>query len=318
MISKKNLVLIASIAVVLAVLALSGCTSPSVQPTPAPVTAKYPMNITDDYGRTATIGQEPQRIVSLSSENTEILFALGLGDRIVGDNDYDNYPAAAANKTHVGGLTNVNVEGVAALDPDVVFANTLNPKDTVNTLDSLGYEVVVNNITNVQGIDDAILRIGNICNASDNATKLVSAIDANLSGITNKTGALNASQKPKVLMLVDIDYLYVAGSNTYGNDLIQIAGGINAASGIDDYKVMSKEAIMEADPDIIIVPVDRYSQAAYDGLINGRNQSWMKDMKAVKNGRVYAINADIISRQGPRVVDGAAAMAKDIHPKLFP
>ncbi len=118
-------------------------------------------------------------------------------------------------------------------------------------------------------------------------------------------------------MLVDIDYLYVAGSDSYGDELINLSGGVNVASGLNGYAVMSKESILQADPDIIIVPVDQYSQATFDGLIKGGNQSWMQDMKAMKNGKVFAINADIISRQSPRVVDGAQAMAKDIHPELF-
>ncbi|MGE5349595.1 MAG: helical backbone metal receptor [Actinomycetota bacterium] len=178
---KKSMVIILSIFVLAAVVALSGCTSPQVgnataSPSIAPA-SQYPMTVTDDYARNATFAREPQRIVSLSSENTEILFALGLGDKVVGDNDYDNYPAEAVNKTKVGGLTNVNVEKVAALNPDVIFANTLNPKETIQKLDSMGYKVVVNNISTIQGIDSAILRVGKVCNANDNATRLVADID---------------------------------------------------------------------------------------------------------------------------------------------
>ena len=268
---KKSIVIILSIFLLTAVVALSGCTSQQATNTTASPTtaAQYPMTVTDDYGRNITIPAEPQHIISLSSENTEILFALGLGDRVVADNDYDDYPADAVNKTKVGGLTNINIEKVTSLNPDVVFANTLNPKDSVLKLDSLGLKVVVNNITNVQGIDNAILRIGKVCNASDNATKLVNSIDTQLKNVTDKTSALNDSQKPKVLMLVDIDYLYVAGSNSYGDDLIKMAGGQNVAANVSDYDVMSKEAILEADPDIIIVPVDQYSQATFDGMMKG-------------------------------------------------
>ncbi|HEY3422672.1 MAG TPA: ABC transporter substrate-binding protein [Methanocellaceae archaeon] len=316
---KKSIVIILSIFLLTAVVALSGCTSQQATNTTASPTtaAQYPMTVTDDYGRNISIPSEPQRIISLSSENTEILFALGLGDRVVADNDYDDYPADAVNKTKVGGLTNINIEKVASLSPDVVFANTLNPKDSVQKLDTLGLKVVVNNISDARGIDNAILRVGKICNVSDNATKLVNSIDAQVKNVTDKTSALNASQKPKVLMLVDIDYLYVAGSDSYGDDLIRMAGGQNVGSNLTSYAVMSKEAILQADPDIIIVPVDQYSQAAFDGMTKGVNQSWMQGLTALKNGKVYAINADIISRQSPRVADGVQAMARDIHPELF-
>lgn len=317
---KKSIVIILSIFLLAAVVALSGCTSPqatNVTVTPTVATAQYPLTVSDDYGRNITVPAEPQRIISLSSENTEILFALGLGDRVVADNDYDDYPAEAVNKTKVGGFTNINIEKIASLSPDVVFGNTLNPRDSILKLDSLGIKTVVNNISDVQGIDTAILRIGKVCNVSDNATKLVKSIDTQLKNVTDKTSALNDSQKPKVLMLVDIDYLYVAGSGSYGNELIKMAGGQNVATNVSNYDVMSKEAILEADPDIIIVPVDQYSQGAFDGFMKGSNQSWMQGVKAMKNGKVYAINADIISRQSPRVVDGVQAMAKDIHPELF-
>ena len=316
---KKSIVIILSIFLLTTVVALSGCTSQqATNVTATPVTAaQYPMTVTDDYGRNITIPAEPQRIVSLSSENTEILFALGLGDRVVADNDYDDYPADAVNKTKIGGLTNFNVEKIAALNPDVIFANTLNAKDSVLKLDSLGLNVVVNDISDVHGIDNAILRVGKVCNASDNATKLVNSIDTQLKNVTDKTSALNDSQKPKVLMIVDMDYLYVAGSNCYGDELIKLAGGQNAAANVSNYDVMSKEAILEANPDIIIVPVDQYSQATFNGMMKGVNQSWMQGLTAMKNGNVYAINADIISRQSPRVVDGAQAMARDIHPELF-
>lgn len=317
---KKSIVIILSIFLLAAVVALSGCTSPqatNVTVTPTVATAQYPLTVSDDYGRNITVPAEPQRIISLSSENTEILFALGLGDRVVADNDYDDYPAEAVNKTKVGGFTNINIEKIASLSPDVVFGNTLNPRDSILKLDSLGIKTVVNNISDVQGIDTAILRIGKVCNVSDNATKLVNSIDTQLKNVTDKTSALNDSQKPKVLMLVDIDYLYVAGSGSYGNELIKMAGGQNVATNVSNYDVMSKEAILEADPDIIIVPVDQYSQGAFDGFMKGSNQSWMQGVKAMKNGKVYAINADIISRQSPRVVDGVQAMAKDIHPELF-
>jgi iron complex transport system substrate-binding protein len=316
---KKSIVIILSIFLLTAVVALSGCTSQqATNATATPTTtALYPMTVTDDYGRNISIPSEPQHIISLSSENTEILFALGLGDRVIADNDYDDYPAEAVNKTKVGGLTNFNIEKITSLSPDVVFANTLNPKDSVLQLDSLGLKVVVNNISDVKGIDNAILRVGEVCNASDNATKLVNSIDTQLKNVTDKTSALNDSQKPKVLMIVDIDYLYVAGSGCYGDELITMAGGQNAATNVSNYNVMSKEAILEANPDIIIVPVDQYSQATFDGMMKGVNQSWMQGIKAMKDGKVYAVNADIISRQSPRVVDGVKAMSMDIHPELF-
>lgn len=322
---KKSIVIILSIFLLTAVVALSGCTgqqSTNATVSPSTVaTAHYPVTVTDDYNRTATFSQEPQRIISLSSENTEIIYALGLGDRVVGDNDYDDYPAAAVNMTKIGGLTNVNVEKVASLNPDVIFANTLNPQDTVNKLDSMGYKVIVNNITDIAGIENAIMRVGAVCNASDNATVIVNNIKAEQKAITDKTSTLNDSQKPSVLLLTGYmpgEPFYVFGSDTYGDSLIKIAGGINAASNISGYGVMSDEAIIEANPDIIIVPVDGFMTTDKDFKdFKAGNETWMKGMKAMDDGHIYEVDGDTVNRAGPRVVNAMDALSKAIHPELF-
>jgi iron complex transport system substrate-binding protein len=310
MLSKRNLTLIVSILVILAMLVLCGCTSPSAGPTAG-------VNVTDDKGRVVTIDKAPERIVSLSPTNTELLFALGLGDRVVGVTDYCNYPPEALNRTKVGGITNVNVEQVAALDPDVIFAASLTKKETAEKLDSMGYPVFVNDPRNLSDIEKSIRNMGAVCGADDNATRLIGQINASMKEITDKASALDESQKPTVLMLLDTYDFYVAGSNCYGDDLIKVTGGKNVAYELNDYGMMSKEAIIEADPDIIIMPVDQYSQADFENLRNG-TVDWMMQLSAVRDGRVYAIASDPIFRPGPRVVEAAQAMAKIVHPELFP
>jgi iron complex transport system substrate-binding protein len=310
MLSKGNLILIVSMLMVLAVLVLCGCTSPSPGPTAG-------VNVTDDKGRAVAINKTPERIVSLSPTNTELLFALGLGDRVVGDTDYCNYPPEALNRTKVGGITNVNVEQVAALNPDVIFAASLTKKETAEKLDSMGYPVFVNDPRNVSDIERSIMNMGRVCGAEDNATRLIGQINASIGAITDKTSALNESQEPGVLMLLDTHDFYVAGSNCYGDDLIKIAGGRNVAGELNDYATLSKEAIIEADPDIIIMPVDQYSLADFENLRNGTDD-WMRQLSAVKGGKVYAVASDPIFRPGPRVVEAARAMAKIVHPELFP
>lgn len=203
MLSKRNVIIIVSIFVVVAMLALSGCTSPSPPPTSSPTAAKYPLNATDDKGRVVVINKMPERIVSLSPTNTELLFALGLGDKVVGDTDYCNYPAGAVNRTKVGGITNVNVEQVAALNPDVVFAASLTKKETAEMLDYMGYPTFVNDPRNVSDIEKSVHNMGVVCGVEDNATRLNGQINASIKTITDKTSALNESQKPKVLMLLD-------------------------------------------------------------------------------------------------------------------
>ncbi len=310
MFSKRNILFIVSVSMVLAVLALGGCTSPTVSPPASGI------NVTDDKGRVVTISGTPERIVSLSPANTELLFALGLGDKVVGVTDFCNYPPEAMSRTKVGGITNVNVEQVAALDPDVIFAASLTRKETAEKLDSMGYPVFVNDPRNISDIEKSIRNMGLVTGADDNATRLIGQINGSIKAITDKAAALDESEKPTVLMLLDTYDFYVAGSNCYGDDLIKLTGGKNVAGELNDYATMSKEAIIKADPDIIVMPVDQYSQADFENLRNGTDD-WMKQLSAVKSGKVYAVASDPIFRPGPRVVEAARAMAKIVHPELF-
>jgi len=310
MFSKRNILFIVSVSMVLAVLALGGCTSPTVSPPASGI------NVTDDKGRVVTISGTPERIVSLSPANTELLFALGLGDKVVGVTDFCNYPPEAMSRTKVGGITNVNVEQVAALDPDVIFAASLTRKETAEKLDSMGYPVFVNDPRNISDIEKSIRNMGLVTGADDNATRLIGQINGSINAITAKAAALDESEKPTVLMLLDTYDFYVAGSNCYGDDLIKLTGGKNVAGELNDYATMSKEAIIKADPDIIVMPLDQYSQADFENLRNGTDD-WMKQLSAVKSGKVYAVASDPIFRPGPRVVEAARAMAKIVHPELF-
>ncbi|HMK46958.1 MAG TPA: ABC transporter substrate-binding protein [Methanocella sp.] len=310
------------------IVVLSGCINTSTQtqnatsaPSAIPAASKYPINVTDSFGKTTTITRMPERIVSLSPANTEILFDLGLGSKIVGNTDYDDYPAEAKNITHVSGYSTVSYEKIIAVNPDVIFAEDITGEEASNNLRDKGYNVVELKNSNMSMIIKNIGLVGNVTSTESNATALISDINGRLDSIGKKTAGLNASQKPTVLMFAgyvkDSD-IYVYGNNTYGNDMIILDGGVNAAGNISEYKVMSKEAIIQADPDYIIVPVDgtMTTQADFDGLKNG-SVSWMKDLKAIKNGHVVMVDGNLMMHPGPRMPDAALAMAKAIHPELF-
>lgn len=320
----RNVIIVLTLLALFA--AVSGCTGTGT-PTPAPATAtpgasgNFPVNITDSYGRTVTIKEMPHRIVSLSPSNTETLFALGLGDRIVGDTNYCNYPPQAANITHVSDLVDVSEEKVMTASPDVIFAQSLTPEAVVNKLQGMGYNTIANDPSNYTQIRDVIMMMGRATGSTDNATKLWGNISARVDAVTSVTSKLNDSQKPRVLLLtgyVPGEPIYVFGSNTYGDDLIKLSGGTDAAGNVSSFGVMSTEAIIKDDPDIIIVPVDNImtTTADYNALKNG-NESWMKGLSAVKNGKVYAVNGDIVNRPGPRVADAVENIARIVHPELF-
>ena len=281
-------------------------------------TATFPMNITDVFGVTTTIDKAPERIVSLSPANTEILFGIGLGSKIIGTDDYSDYPAEAKNITHVSGYSGVSYEKIMAANPDLIFAEDVIGEAAVTSLRDKGLKVIEVKNNNISAIKKNILLMGKVTGAESNATALVSDMDARLSNISSKASQLNESQKPTVLLLAGYlsgQPIYVYGSNTYGDELITLAGGKNAAGNIVEYKVMSSEVIISQDPDYIIVPVDGLmtTEKDFSDLKNG-NESWMQGLKAVKNGHVISVDGNLMMHPGPRLTDAGLIIAEAIHP----
>lgn len=315
----KHIAAVATLIVL--IVAMSGCTTstPVATPTTTPA-SQFPMNVTDSFGRTATITKAPERIISLSPANTEILFDLGLGSKIVGNTDYCDYPAEAKNITHVAGYSTFNYEMITAASPDVIFSEDIN-EEGVKKLGELGFPVIALKNHNLTAIRQNILLIGKATGSDANATAMVASLDSRINNISSKTSTLNESQRPTVLLLagyVADQPMYVYGKNTYGDELITLAGGRNAAGNVTDYEVMTSEAIIAEDPDFIIVPVDGVmtTPADYENLKNG-NVTWMKDLKAIKNGHVYLVDGNLMMRPGPRLADAGLLIATAVHPELF-
>ena len=192
----------------------------------ANTTVSFERTVTDDSGATVTIHGEPQRIVSLAPANTEILFALGLGDKVVGVTDYCNYPPEAKTKTSIGGYSTVSVEKVIAQKPDLIVASYGNGADAVNQLDALNRTVITLNPTNVTGVLDDIAMIGYATGTEDNAMALVTSLRARIDVVEHNASAM--TDHPKVAHVVWNDPLYVSGNGTFQDELITMAGGTNA------------------------------------------------------------------------------------------
>lgn len=280
-------------------------------------TTGYPVNITDDYGTTVTITKAPERIVSLSPANTEILFDLGLGGKIVGDTEYCNYPAEAVNITHVSGFNTISYEKISAVNPDIIFAEDIVGEEAVKKLRSLGYNLIELKNNNLSAIRHSIEIMGRATGTSANATTLIGNIDKQVSSISARTAGLKESDKPTVLMVVGLygdDTIYPFGSDTYGDELIRMAGGRNAAANISQYSVMSHEAIIAADPDVIIVPVDAISRPYYQAFMNG-STAWATGLSAYKNHKIYEVDADIMNRPSPRLATAGMMIVDILHPE---
>jgi iron complex transport system substrate-binding protein len=269
------------------------------------------MTVTDGLGREINVKVNPQRIVSLAPSNTEILFALGLGDRVYGVTNICNYPEEAQSKEKVGDYYSIDIEKVIAINPDLILAEDLQKADIIPALEELGFSVVTLVPHNIQEMGDAIRMVGEITGTQDKAEEIVTDMERRVKAVTDVTDALDDSQRVKVFYLVWNDPMYSVGPDTYIHELIDKAGGTNiAAFAGDGWPALSLEQIISLDPQVVIANND----VPLDALMA---DSRLAVVDAFKNGRVYSINADLTNRPGPRIVEGLETMAKMIHPELF-
>jgi iron complex transport system substrate-binding protein len=268
--------------------------------------------VTDEIGRSVNITPAPQRIVSLAPGITEILFALGLDDKIAGVTTFCDWPAAAGTKPRIGGFTNPSIEKIVFLKPDLIIATADgNRKDTVRQLERIGLPVYVTNPSDTNGILKSIVHIGEITNRKQNAGELAEKLQKRLNNITRQ---IRHKGKPRVFFQIGLDPVITAGKGTLINEVIERAGGVNVA-GLDTarYPRYSAEGIMGAAPEIIL-----FAPMVNDKEFTTGKIFWQKfrGVPAVKNNKIYPINTDLISRASPRIVDAIEKMALIFHPEI--
>ena len=278
-------------------------------------TENYGFTVIDDWERTVTLEKKPERIVTLAPANTEILFALDLGEKVVGVTEFCTYPPEAMSKEKVGGMTTVSVEKVIALNPDLVLALNLNGEETVNTLDNYFPVLVIDQqkVTRIEDIFTRIELIGTITGEEERATALVAELRGRVKSITNQT---EGKEKVTVAYIIWHDPLWVTGSGNFQNDPIEKAGGENIFSDIEDWGTVSVETLIERNPDVIIVSGGHGAaeMKPYDFIMTDER---LAVLNARKNGRVCLIDADIIARPGPRIVEALEEVAHCLQPDLF-
>ncbi len=271
------------------------------------------LTIVDDFGYKTVINKTPQRIVSLAPSNTEILFALGAGKRVVGVTDYCDYPPEAVKMKKegliesIGGYSTVNIEKVIALKPDLVLAAYGNGKEVVDVLRSYGIKVIALNPRNISDVMRDILIIGKAVGEEKNATKLVNWMKNEIKKL--KEEASRYKVRPRIVHILWNDPIWVSGNDTFANDVIELAGGINAFKDIEGWKIVSYEEILAKNPDIIIVNSGSGMGGKKNILYNWVIKKF-PDLDAVKKGNVYVINSDLIDRPSYRLIYAAKEIAK--------
>lgn len=299
-----------------------GCSNEA--PTPVPVEdnkdsapsgqveAAFPVTITDSTGTQITLTKEPNRIVSLAPSTTEILGALGVTDKIVGRTKYCNYPETVETVESVGGTSDPNIETIVALTPDLVVASTHVSDEVINKLREVNIPVAfLNEQENFEGTYSAIENIGLLVGHSNEAKAVVEEMKQKIDTTIQKVAALGEEAlRPRVYYAVwygDSDS--TAGGDTFIGEMIELAGGDNIAKDIEGWSI-SKEKIVEGDPDMIIVPSGNGLKEAL------MTTDFYKDLRAVKEGHIYEVDQDMISRQGPRIADAFSQLAATIHPEM--
>ena len=302
----------------LLIITLAGCTGAATPEALQPTTTVAPesVSVVDDAGRTVEIVSDPQRLVSLAPSNTEILFALGLGDKVVGVTDFCDYPEEAKSIDKVGGMEH-NLEKIVALDPDLVLAIGGSPAQVEKAveMEELGLTVLVLEPGDIEGIMADIKLVGKATGAEKQASSLAGEMRERFDDITTK--AKEAGSTPKVFFELDAtdpSKPYTPGPGSFIDALISLAGGSNIGSTAQmQWAQLSTEEIIAQDPEVLVL--GDFNYGVTPEMVKER-PGWSV-ITAVKNGNIHPIDDILISRPGPRVIEGLEALATIIHPELF-
>ena len=294
----------AALVVLLLCVPLAGCYGPPAGPTFT--------TVQDGKGFNVSIRTPVERVVSLVPSHTEIMFAIGAGQKVVGGTDYDNFPAEAANVSDVLVNLQVNMEKLVSLNPDVVLVSSLNAEADINKMRDLNLSVFFADAMAVSDVAPMIVLIGRAVGEVSNATTVAAQLSVRL----NLTQAViaNTTTKPRTFYLLD-DYgaWWTSGRETRGDDLIRYAGGTNIFSNATGWTEISLEAVSAKNPEVIIVGL--YVQLTQETM--NTTEPW-KSMSAVADGHVYRVpDADLVDRPGPRLSEGLDWMARAIHPEAY-
>jgi len=279
---------------------------------PAPIeqpAADTKIEITDLKGRKVTLVKIPERIVSLSPGNTEILYAVGAGDKVVGVTSFDDYPAEVKDVEKIGTFEGPNLELIQKADPDVVLAGGYIQEDLIASLEQLNIPVVSTEATDFNSIFDSIALIGKLSGNDQKAEEVVKGMKDKIAEIQDKV----KGQTPKsVFYVVWTDPLTTAGSGTFINDVIKAAGGTNTAEKVAYWAKYSTEELIKDNPDYLLSSVFASNEGVTADFY--KESPIFKNLDSVKNSRVYLMSDDnVISRPGPRIVQAIEEIAKVLH-----
>jgi iron complex transport system substrate-binding protein len=307
----------------LAVLLLSACAqaapvSPAVTAAPEPSPTPGTITLTDSFNKTITLAGPAQRIVSLSPATTESLFALGAGVQIVGRDTFSDYPEQAKSIPDVGGgFGELNVEAILAQKPDLVLTSALTPPEQIKALEDAGLTVyAVGNPKDFAGLYVILQNLARLSGHEKEAAILVDEIKQRVAAVEEKLAGV--SQRPLVFYEIDgtdPNAVWTTGPGTFIDTLIRMAGGENLGADLQgEWVQISLEELIARDPDLILL-----GDAIWGGVTveSVQARAGWSALRAVQDGKIFPFDDNLVSRPGPRLVEGLEALARQFHPDLF-
>ncbi len=275
-----------------------------------------PETFTDFLQREVTLNQPAQRIVSLAPSNTELLFAVGAGGQVVGREDFSDYPAEALDLPSVGGsMGDYNLEAIVALQPDLVLLTELHSPELVQSLEALGLTVYyLGNPVELEDLYTNLEIVGNLTGHENEAAALIEGMTSRVKRVDELIA--NTTSRPVIFYELDATdpaKPWTAGPGTFVDQLVSRAGGVNLGSSLSGAWVqISQEELIIQDPDMIFLGDAAYGTTPE--LVAAR-AGW-ENLQAVTNNQIFSFDDDLVSRPGPRLVDGLVEFARLLHPEI--
>ncbi|MBB4823327.1 iron complex transport system substrate-binding protein [Sporosarcina luteola] len=276
----------------------------------------FPVTFTDDVGREVTIEKDPETLISIQTSTTEILYALGAGDRLIGVSDYCNYPTEALEVQKVGGQ-DMDAELIMTLQPDVVFATKYhfdNHQDILKQYEEAGIKVVVTgSATSFEDAYQTMRMLAAATGTPDKAEEIIQDMKDRRAAIEEKAKEITEPKKVWVEVSPGPD-IYTTGTNTFMHEMLETIHAVNAAADHEGWVKLTEEEIVALNPDVIITTYGYYVDNPAEGVL--ARDGW-QEVNAIKNKQVFDVDSDTVTRPGPRLIEGVEQLAKLIYPEVF-
>lgn len=268
------------------------------------------VTLTDKSGVEITIDEKPEKIVSVIPSATEIVFAVGAGEEVVGVSEWANYPDEVHDIEKVGDQQ-LSIEKIVALEPDLVVAD-LNNADDIQAMRNAGLNVLVLGAQNLEEVYEDINLAGQATGNAEQAEQIISDMKQDVEDVQNAVGNLSEDEKKRVWVEVGPE-LFSGGEGSFIDELIDLAGGINIIGDQKGWPQVSEEVILEKDPELIFTTYGYYTEDAVEQVMQREN--W-QDVTAIKEEQVHDLHGDLLTRPGPRLTEGLKVLAETMYPDL--